>query len=82
MVRLGKYFLSAHADDEMQDDTLERADVVNAIRRGALAAKLTDDPRGTRYCVSGSALDGRDITVVCRFHETGELIIVTVYAKD
>jgi hypothetical protein len=65
----------------MAEDGFERRDVENAILHGAVDKKLTRDPRGTRYRIAGPALDGRGMRVVCRFHETGNLIIITVYAK-
>ncbi len=81
-IRDRDYFLSSHAEEEMAEDALERPDVENAILRGAIDKKLTRDPRGTRYRIEGPALDGRRTHVVCRFHETGDLIIITVYAKE
>ena len=64
----------------MVDDNLERADIENAILTGEINKKLTADARGTRYRIAGTALDGRNLHVVCRFKETGDLIIITVYA--
>jgi hypothetical protein len=81
-VRDRRHYLSQHAEDEMLDDDLERADVERAILRGRIDKKLTQDPRGTRYRLIGPATDGRGVVVVCRFQETTDLIIITVYAKD
>ena len=64
----------------MLDDELERKDVENAILKGRIEKKLTEDIRGTRYRVEGPALDGRMIQVLCRFREDANLIIITVYA--
>jgi len=75
------YLLSGHAEEEMYADELEEGDVVQAILHGQVSRSFTGDPRGTRYQVTGPALDGRLIHVVCRFHETGELIVITVYAE-
>ena len=66
----------------MAADAFERRDVENAILRGMIDKKLTHDPRGTRYRIEGRALDGRPMHVVCRFHEAGNLVIITVYAKE
>ena len=66
----------------MAADAFERRDVENAILRGMIDKKLTHDPRGTRYRIEGPALDGRPVHVVCRFHEAGNLVIITVYAKE
>lgn len=81
-IRERAYFLSSHAEDEMLDDALERTDVENAILHGRLEKKMTEDARGTRYRIEGPAHDSRLIHVVCRFHETSDLIIVTVYALE
>jgi hypothetical protein len=81
-IRNRDYFLSSHAEEEMAEDAFERPDVENAILRGTVDKRLTRDARGTRYRIEGPALDGRWMHVVCRFHETGDLIIITVYAKE
>ena len=81
-IRDRDYFLSSHAEEEMADDIFERRDVENAILRGMVDRKLTHDPRGTRYRIEGPALDGRLMHVVCRFHDAGNLVIITVYAKE
>ena len=77
-----EYYLSAHAEDEMLDDGLERLDVENAILTGEIEKNMTEDVRGTRYRIEGMAKDGRKIHVVCRFKEDGNLIIITVYELE
>jgi hypothetical protein len=74
------YYLSAHAEEEMWDDGLERTDVEHAILNGRIERRFKDDPRGTRYGIEGPATDGRAIHVICRFQEQGALLIITVYA--
>ncbi|KHD10020.1 hypothetical protein PN36_29200 [Candidatus Thiomargarita nelsonii] len=74
------YYMSSHAEEEMLDDDLERKDVENAIFKGRIEKKLTQDERGTRYRIEGPARDGRLIHVLCRFRENANLIIITVYA--
>jgi len=75
-----EYYLSSHAEDEMLDDELERIDVENAILKGRIEKKLTEDIRGIRYRVEGPAQDGRLVHVLCRFKENSNLVIITVYA--
>jgi len=75
-----EYYLSSHAEEEMLDDELERNDIENAILKGRIDNKLTEDIRGTRYRLEGPALDERTIHVLCRFKEDANLIIITVYA--
>ena len=81
-IRDREYFWSSHAEEEMADDGFERPDVEDAILRGKVDKKLTRDPRGTRYRIEGPASDGRWMYVVCRFHQAGNLIIITVCAKE
>jgi hypothetical protein len=71
---------SSHTEEEMLDDELERKDIENAILKGRIEKKMTQDIRGTRYRMEGSALDDRLIHVLCRFREDSNLIIITVYA--
>ncbi|MCR4322153.1 MAG: DUF4258 domain-containing protein [Candidatus Brocadiaceae bacterium] len=73
------YYISSHAEDEMLDDGLERIDIENAILKGTIEKKLTEDIRGTRYRIEGTVTDGRQIHVICRYKEDGSLIIITVY---
>ena len=75
-----EYYLSSHAEEEMLDDDLERIDIENAILKGCIEKRMTQDIRGTRYRLEGPALDGRLIHVICRFKETANMILITVYA--
>ena len=75
-----EYYLSSHAEEEMLDDELERRDIENAILKGRIEMKMTEDVRGIRYRIEGPALDGRLIHVLCRFRENASLIIITIYA--
>ena len=81
-IRDRDYYLSSHGEEEMVEDRFERDDVENAILRGFVDKKLTRDPRGTRYRIEGPAKDGRIMHVLCRFRETGSLILITVYEKE
>ncbi len=81
-IRSRQYYLSAHAEEEMANDGFERKDVENAIFHGFIEKQLTLDVRGTRYRIEGPANDGRLMHVLCRFREIGDLIIITVYAKE
>lgn len=78
-IRSRDYYLSSHAEEEMQEDGLDRVDVENVIVHGAVEKKMTQDVRGTRYRIRGPAKDGTIVHVICRFKESGALIIITVY---
>jgi hypothetical protein len=77
-----RYYLSAHAEEEMRDDGLERPDVERCILKGRIEKRMTRDIRGTRYRIEGPARDERLIHVLCRFHEVKDLVIITVYALE
>jgi len=64
----------------MWADRLERADIENAILKGRIEKRMTQDLRGTRYRIEGPSLDFRMIHVICRFDEKSELLIITIYA--
>ena len=64
----------------MLNDRLERDDVENALFKGRIQKKLSEDMRGVRYRIEGPAKDGRLIHVICRFREDASLVIITVYA--
>jgi hypothetical protein len=76
------YYLSSHAEEEMEENLLEQIDIDHAILKGRIQKKLTQDPRGPRYRVEGPAVDGRRIHVICRLDESDQLRIITVYALD
>jgi hypothetical protein len=63
-----RYYLSAHAEEEMWADRLERRDVESCILRGRIEKRMTRDTRGTRYRIEGPAIDNRSLHVVCRYH--------------
>ncbi len=81
-VREHMYRISFHANKEMSEDGLFTEDVEQIILGGDVIRKYTHDPRGTRYEVAGSASDGRDASVVCRFLPSGVLFIITAYAAE
>ena len=81
-IRDGDYeFTIPHFFEEMADDNLVFADVERAIVNGRVKKKYTRDPRGTRYEVVGTAIDGRKVGVLCRLKSTGKLLLITTYAN-
>jgi hypothetical protein len=81
-IRTQRYRISAHANDEMSDDALEAQDVEALLLTGTRTQRLTRDPRGTRYAITGTTTDGRIGTVVCRFLASGVLVIITAYVHE
>jgi Domain of unknown function (DUF4258) len=80
-IRDGDYeFAIPHFFEEMADDDLVFVDIENAIAGGRVRRRFSRDPRGTRYEVVGTVLDGRTVAVICRFKSTGKLLLITTYA--
>jgi hypothetical protein len=62
----GRYEYSVHALEEMDEDLLADSDVYEATMKGKVVARLTGDPRGTRFVVRGLAVDKQTrVEVVC-----------------
>ncbi len=51
--------MGTHAIEEMAEDKLESDDIENVVLNGTISRRFTQDPRGTRYEVSGWTADGR-----------------------
>jgi hypothetical protein len=80
-IRDGDYEITIpHFFEEMAGDDLLLADIETAIANGRVRRKYTREPRGTRYEVIGTAIDGREVAVICRFKSTGKLLLITTYA--
>ena len=82
LVREERYKISIHANEEMSNDELTSIDVENAVLTGKITKKFSKDVRGMRYQVTGRALDGRPVVVICRILGNRWLRIVTVFALE
>ena len=82
LVREERYEISIHANEEMSNDELTSIDVENAVLTGKITKRFTKEVRGTRYQVTGRALDGRPVMVICRILGNRWLRIVTVFALE
>ena len=72
--------MTAHATEEMAEDDLDIVDVETALLTGSVTRTQTDDLRGPRYTVQGTASEGvTSVGVVGLFTITGRLLIITVY---
>jgi hypothetical protein len=72
--------MSAHAMEEMAEDSLDIFDVECAVVSGKLSRMEKDDLRGTRYVVVGLAEDRKTpVAVVGRFVEDSRFLVITVY---
>jgi hypothetical protein len=79
----GDYDVTVHAVEEMAEDGLDIFDVESAIAGGQVTRMETDDPRGARYTIVGTAVNGRThVAVIGRFKETGIFLVITVYSVN
>lgn len=79
-IRLRQYDMTFHAMEEMAEDELDIEDVEQAVLNGRIAKVERDDPRGTKYAVEGTGVDGlTPVAVVGRFTNSGRCVIITVY---
>jgi Domain of unknown function (DUF4258) len=76
LVKNGLYYLSEHANDEMQADGFDIYDVENSIVSGKTRRSW---PREGKYEVIGPAIDGRSIGIICRITQGHKVRVITVY---
>lgn len=82
-IRRRRYDMTAHAMEEMAEDVLSILDVESAVLTGEITRTEKDDPRGTKYVVTGVADDKKTrVGVVGRFITARRFLIVTVYEAD
>lgn len=74
--------MTAHADEEADDDGLSVLDVESAILTGSIVERQKDRETGEwKYVVRGDALDGSGVWVVAKFGLVARLYILTIYAE-
>ncbi len=81
-VQDGRYRFSDHSLEEIEADRLHPIDVEAALLSGLVVRIQPDEPDhpGPRYTVTGKAADlSTDVTVVCRFDRSENLLIITAY---
>lgn len=82
-IRIRRYVMTLHAEEEMADEGLGILDVENVLLTGRVVERQRD--RGTReskYLVRGAPLAGDgDVVVVVKFGPTSTLVILTVYVE-
>ena len=78
-VALGRYELTGHAKDEMEQDRFTILDVKSAVYNGRIVATQRHGRQRRKFVIAGKAVDGRRMRLVCRSTETGQLRIITVF---
>lgn len=81
-VQDGRYRFSDHSLEEIDADQLHPIDVEAALLNGHVDRIQPNEPErpGPRYTVTGKATDlSTNVTVICRFDLTENLLIITAY---
>jgi Domain of unknown function (DUF4258) len=80
LVRSLTYVVSAHAADELEDDSLTILDLESIILTGEIIERQRDrTTREVKYVIQGSTLDGSAGEAVVKVGPTGRLVVITVY---
>ena len=80
LIRSLKYVVTAHASEELEDDSLSILDLENIVLTGKIIERQRDGETQEVKCViSGVTLDGVAAEVVGKIGASGRLIIITVY---
>ncbi len=79
LIRYGLYYLTEHADEEAIIDDFDIYDVENGILSGKIRRTWSKEGK---YEVVGTSLDGREISIVCRFTLSKKVCITTVYEDN
>ena len=81
-VRVRKYVMTLHAEEEMDNDELTIFDVEHGILTGAIAERQKDHDTGEwKYLVQGQTLENNPVAVVAKLSPTAKLVILTVYLE-
>ena len=82
-VRVRRYVMTLHAEEEMADEGLGVLDIENVLLTGRVVERQRDrTTRESKYLVLGEPLAGdRDVVVAVKFGPTGRLVILTVYVE-
>jgi len=76
----GRYEATRHFWDELRADGFLLVDLRSAFDEVASVVEMGHDQAGNpKYEVAGPAVDGRPLSVVCSFKETGVVLFITVY---
>jgi uncharacterized DUF497 family protein len=79
-IALGRYELTSHAKEEMEQDGFSITDVKSAVYSGRIV-KMQRHGLAARKCVvAGRSEDGRLMHLVCRVTPSGLLRIITLFA--
>jgi len=82
-VRFSRYVVTAHAEEEMDEDRFSMFDVESVIFSGEVVERQRDsETTEWKYLIRGASLDGRRAVVVTKMSPTGKMVIITVFEDE
>jgi len=82
LMRDGRYVMTLHAEEEMDNDDLEIFDVENVVWTGRIVGRQRDRETGEwKYLLKGQTLSEKAVIVVLKLSPTGKVVILTVYKE-
>ena len=82
LVRVRRYIMSLHAEDEMEADGLTIYDVESTVLTGKIIGRQRDRiSQEWKYLVGGQSLAREAVTAVVKFSPTGNLVFITVFRE-
>jgi hypothetical protein len=79
----GKFVMTLHAEEEMENDGLTIEDVAATIASGMVVARQRDlITGGWKYRIAGTTRGGASAEVVAKLGATAKVVVITVYLLD
>jgi hypothetical protein len=79
----GRVEVTRHFWDELRADAFDFADVRCAVEEIVNVAAMGHDRAGNpKFEITGTAVDGRRLSLVCSFKPTGAVLLITVYEAE
>jgi hypothetical protein len=79
-IRNREYIMTAHGEEEMDNDSLTIFDVERCILNGKILERQKDKVTAEwKYRINGKSLSGGEVEVIAKLSPTGKLVIITVY---
>ncbi len=79
-VRAGRYIMTVHAEEEMNDDGLSIFDVEAAILSGAITERQRDHRTGEwKYLICGTSITQVVVGVATKLRPNHLVVILTIY---
>jgi hypothetical protein len=81
-IRNREYIMTAHGEEEMDNDSLTIFDVERCILNGKILERQKDKVTAEwKYRINGKSLSGGEVEVIAKLSPTGKLVIITVYVS-